>query len=152
MLLDTGVLHCDPHPGNLLRSKEGKLVILDWGMTQAVPEDLQYSLIEFIAHVNSEDYEAMPRDFVNLGFTPESQLERVRQSNLTEGLSFVLRQLSQGGGGKKVTERVRAEMREKYDPEGVLSLEEIRQKGREEFINQARDALEAEGEDVSVMD
>ena len=41
MLLDTGVLHCDPHPGNLLRSKEGKLVILDWGMTQAVPEDLQ---------------------------------------------------------------------------------------------------------------
>ena len=43
MLLDTGVLHCDPHPGNLLRSKEGKLVILDWGMTQAVPEDLQYA-------------------------------------------------------------------------------------------------------------
>ena len=48
-------------------------------MTLAVPEDLQYSLIEFIAHVNSEDYDAMPRDFVNLGFTPESQLERVRQ-------------------------------------------------------------------------
>ena len=36
MLLDTGVLHCDPHPGNLLRSKAGQLVILDWGMTQQV--------------------------------------------------------------------------------------------------------------------
>ena len=41
-------------------------------------------------------YEAMPLDFVNLGFTPPEQLERVRNSNLTEGLSFVLRQLSQG--------------------------------------------------------
>ena len=117
-----------------------------------MPQDLQYSLIEFIAHVNAEDYEAMPQDFVNLGFTPEDQLERVRSSNLTEGLSFVLRQLSQGGGGKKLTERVRAEMRDKYDPEGELSLEEIRQRGREEFLEQARESLAAEGEDVSVMD
>ena len=195
MLLDTGCLHCDPHPGNLLRSTDGKLVILDWGMTQGVPEDLQYALIEFIAHVNSEDYDAMPRDFVNLGFTPESQLERVRQvchatpgltphtpgltphtppltphpthhhspvispvsrvrqSNLTEGLSFVLRQLSQGGGGKKITERVRAEWREKYDPDGTLSPDELRQKVREEFIEQGRAQLEAEGvENVNVME
>jgi len=28
MLLDTGVLHCDPHLGNLLRTKDGKLCIL----------------------------------------------------------------------------------------------------------------------------
>ena len=27
MLLDTGVLHCDPHPGNLLRTTEGALCI-----------------------------------------------------------------------------------------------------------------------------
>ena len=153
MLLDTGVLHCDPHPGNLLRSKEGKLVILDWGMAQAVPEDLQYSLIEFIAHVNAEDYEAMPQDFVNLGFTPAEQIERVRASNLTEGLSFVLRQLSQGGGGKKLTERVREEWREKYDPAGELSAEELRAKARAEFVEQGRAQLAAEtGEDVSVLE
>ena len=76
----------------------------------------------------------------------------MRQSNLTEGLSFVLRQLSQGGGGKKLTERVRAEWREKYDPEGVLSVEELRQKARDEFTDQARAQLAREGEDVSVMD
>ena len=63
-----------------------------------------------------------------VGSPPPEQLERVRQSNLTEGLSFVLRQLNQGGGGKKLTERVRQEMREKYDPDGTLSLDEIRQK------------------------
>jgi predicted unusual protein kinase regulating ubiquinone biosynthesis (AarF/ABC1/UbiB family) len=37
MLLDTGVLHCDPHPGNLLRTTDGRLCILDWGMTLKVP-------------------------------------------------------------------------------------------------------------------
>lgn len=43
MLLDSGTLHCDPHPGNLLRTPDGKLCILDWGMTLQVPKDLQYS-------------------------------------------------------------------------------------------------------------
>ena len=36
MLLDTGTLHCDPHPGNLLRTTDGRLCILDWGMTLQV--------------------------------------------------------------------------------------------------------------------
>jgi predicted unusual protein kinase regulating ubiquinone biosynthesis (AarF/ABC1/UbiB family) len=36
MLLDTGTLHCDPHPGNLLRTTDGKLCVLDWGMTLEV--------------------------------------------------------------------------------------------------------------------
>lgn len=30
MMLETGLLHCDPHPGNLLRTPDGKLCILDW--------------------------------------------------------------------------------------------------------------------------
>ena len=151
--ISLGVLHCDPHPGNLLRTTDGKLCILDWGMTLGVPQDLQYSLIEFIAHVNAEDYAAMPDDFVRLGFTPPEQLERVRASNLTEGLSFVLRQLSQGGGGKKLQARVRDEWREQYDPGGLLSKEELRAKVREGFYAQARTQLEADGvEGASVMD
>ena len=62
MLLDTGTLHCDPHPGNLLRTTDGRLCILDWGMTLDVPSSLQYALLEFIAHLISEDYEASDRD------------------------------------------------------------------------------------------
>ena len=98
----------------------------------------------------------MPEDFVKLGFTPPSQLERVRRSNLTEGLSFVLRQvhplpplmvvyhpsnlteglsfvlwqLSQGGGGKKLSARVADEMRQKYDPDGAMSPDEVRRAAR----------------------
>lgn len=30
-LLDTGLLHADPHPGNLIRTPDGKICILDYG-------------------------------------------------------------------------------------------------------------------------
>jgi aarF domain-containing kinase len=31
-LLETGRFHADPHPGNLIRTPEGKLCILDFGL------------------------------------------------------------------------------------------------------------------------
>ena len=52
MLLDTGALHCDPHPGNLLRTRDGRLCILDFGMCLDVRPDLQLSLLEFIADLS----------------------------------------------------------------------------------------------------
>ena len=89
MLLDTGVLHCDPHPGNLMRTKDGKLCILDWGMTLQVPKDLQYSLLEFISHMNSENYDEIPEDFIKLGFSPPDKLEKLRNSGLVDGLYHI---------------------------------------------------------------
>jgi hypothetical protein len=46
-------------------------------MTLEVPKDLQYGLLDFIAHINAEDFESLPEDFVNLGFTPPNKLEQV---------------------------------------------------------------------------
>jgi aarF domain-containing kinase len=40
-LLETGFLHADPHPGNLMRTPDGKLVILDFGlMTEVGTNDI----------------------------------------------------------------------------------------------------------------
>ncbi|KAG1675243.1 hypothetical protein FOA52_016274 [Chlamydomonas sp. UWO 241] len=35
-LLEAGVMHADPHPGNLLRTPEGKICILDYGLITEV--------------------------------------------------------------------------------------------------------------------
>jgi hypothetical protein len=48
-------------------------------MTLEVPKDLQYGLLDFIAHINAEDFESLPEDFVNLGFTPPNKLEQVSE-------------------------------------------------------------------------
>jgi len=147
MLLDTGVLHCDPHPGNLLRTTDGKLCILDWGMTLGVPSNLQYGLLEFIAHINTENYDEIPQDFINLGFSPENvSLERLQSSGITEGISFAFRQLSQGGGPKKMQERVKEEFLERYG--GDLSDIELRDAARAEMLERMESQLASEGVDV----
>lgn len=114
MLLEMQSLHCDPHPGNLLRTKDGKLCILDFGMTLEVDPKLQYSLLEYVAHLTSDDYEKLPEDLAALGFLKEGKLEFVRRSGVLEPLKYFLKQAGQGGGAKGVRERIFVEYREKY--------------------------------------
>ena len=38
-LLETGFLHGDPHPGNLIRTEDGRLAILDFGLMEYVNEN-----------------------------------------------------------------------------------------------------------------
>jgi len=70
-LLTTGFFHADPHPGNMLRSPDGRLVILDFGLMTTITDDQKYGMIEAIAHLIHRDYEKIGQDFINLGFIPK---------------------------------------------------------------------------------
>lgn len=50
-LLDTGFFHADPHPGNMLRTPDGRLVILDFGLMTKITDDQKFGMIEAIAHL-----------------------------------------------------------------------------------------------------
>ena len=116
-------------------------------MTLAVPNDLQYALLEFIAHINTEDYDSIPQDFINLGFSPaDVSLERLQSSGITEGLSLAFRQLSQGGGPAKIQERVKEEFKERYGSE--LSDAELRDAARADMLERMEAQLASEGVDV----
>ena len=110
MLLELQCLHCDPHPGNLLRTTDGRLCILDFGMTLEIDPTLQYSLLEYIAHCTSDDYERVPEDLVNMGFLKADKLEYAKRSGILEPLVYFLREAGKGGGAKGVRERVLAGM------------------------------------------
>nr|MDQ3842334.1 AarF/ABC1/UbiB kinase family protein [Actinomycetota bacterium] len=61
-LFELGVLHADPHPGNLLvqNGPEGPvLVLLDHGLTLAVPPELVATLKEAIEALQTGDFEAL---------------------------------------------------------------------------------------------
>lgn len=132
-----------PHPGNLLRTSDGRLCILDWGMAIALPKDLQYSLLEFIAHCQSGDFDKLPEDFVKLGATPPDKVEEVRKSGVLAGFAFIMKQISSGGGPSKITENLRKEFKSRY---GDLSDAELSLKVHEE-LKSRRVATEA-GDDI----
>lgn len=57
-MLVKGYFHADPHPGNLLVSPEGKLILLDFGMVKRVSNPTRIAIIELIRAANEQDYEA----------------------------------------------------------------------------------------------
>lgn len=56
-MLINGYFHADPHPGNLLVTKEGELILLDFGMVKTVPNNSRIAIIELIKAANEQDYE-----------------------------------------------------------------------------------------------
>lgn len=95
-LLDTGFFHADPHPGNLIRTPDGKLAILDFGLVTKLTDDQKYGMIEAIAHLIHRDYEAIVKDFVKLGFIPDG----VNLEPILPVLGKVFDQALEGGGAK----------------------------------------------------
>eukprot|EP00798_Chlamydomonas_sp_ICE-L_P012411 gene12411-15603_t len=69
-LLETGFFHADPHPGNLIRTPDGRLAILDFGLMTQVDDNIKYGMIEAISHLIHRDYDAIVEDFVTLDFIP----------------------------------------------------------------------------------
>ena len=56
-MLINGYFHADPHPGNLLITKEGEIILLDFGMVKTVPNSPRIAIIELIKAANEKDYE-----------------------------------------------------------------------------------------------
>ena len=66
-LLESGFYHADPHPGNLLRTTEGKLAYLDFGMMGQMPQVTREALIRAAVHLVNREFDALAKDFVTLG-------------------------------------------------------------------------------------
>ncbi len=82
-ILELGVLHTDPHPGNYLVSYEPKLAILDFGSIRRFPETIQRAQLKFAVAVLENDKKAMGQAMVALGHLspkqdPEPMIEMVR--------------------------------------------------------------------------
>lgn len=93
--LEPGMFHADPHPGNVLVSKEGKIILLDFGMVgEITKKDATYfqGLIESFL---SKNYAKAVDCLFNLGFLlPESET-RLIERLLAEFISFQPAQLKE---------------------------------------------------------
>jgi predicted unusual protein kinase regulating ubiquinone biosynthesis (AarF/ABC1/UbiB family) len=84
-LLEHGLFHADPHPGNLFAMApepgsgvQGRMAYIDFGMMDQLDERLKEALVDALVHLINKDYEALGRDFVQLGFlTPETDIRPI---------------------------------------------------------------------------
>ena len=103
-LLEAGIFHADPHPGNLFRKDDGQLAILDFGLVARVRSEDQDTMINAIVHLANKDFPSLVDDFIDLEILPRDTSRGTVVPLMDKALSPYIA----GGGAKKFEERVRA--------------------------------------------
>ncbi len=67
MMLVDGFFHADPHPGNVLVTPDGKVVVLDFGMVIPVSRELRWRLVTTIFAAIRRDAAGVVAGFESLG-------------------------------------------------------------------------------------
>jgi aarF domain-containing kinase len=82
----------------MMRTTDGKLCILDFGLMTEITEDQRYGCIEAIAHLLNRDYTEIGQDFINLDFIPKG----TDTSSIVPALTKVFDVALAGGGAKSI--------------------------------------------------
>lgn len=82
----------------MLRTTDGKLAILDFGLMTEITDDQKYGMIEAIAHLINRDYTEIGQDFINLDFIPKG----TDTTPIVPALTKVFDVALAGGGAKSI--------------------------------------------------
>ncbi|CAD5179755.1 protein ACTIVITY OF BC1 COMPLEX KINASE 1, chloroplastic isoform X1 [Musa acuminata AAA Group] len=94
-LLEFGLFHGDPHPGNIFAMRDGRIAYVDFGNVAELSQQNKQILIDAVVHAVNEDYAEMANDFTRLGFLASGTdvspiipaLEAIWQNSVGKGLS-----------------------------------------------------------------
>jgi predicted unusual protein kinase regulating ubiquinone biosynthesis (AarF/ABC1/UbiB family) len=71
-MLVKGFFHADPHPGNLLVTAQGELVLLDFGMVSRIPNTTRLAMINMVKAAYERDFELLVQASRKLGIVTDS--------------------------------------------------------------------------------
>lgn len=79
MMLVDGLFHADPHPGNIMVAPDGRIVLVDFGMTVRVPLETRRALMHTALAAVRKNPDDVADGFITLGlFTPDTDRATVR--------------------------------------------------------------------------
>ena len=67
MIIQDGVFHADPHPGNLAVKDDGTIIFYDFGMSSTVDPFIQEKIVEFYIAVANQDIDAIFDTLIDMG-------------------------------------------------------------------------------------
>lgn len=77
-LMCTGLFHADPHRGNMLKTPEGKLALIDFGSVCDITEEERYGLFGLVIGLSNKDLPLVTENLLKLGFLEDTtQLDQL---------------------------------------------------------------------------
>lgn len=70
-MLVKGYFHADPHPGNLLVSPDGQLILIDFGMVSRIPQQMRQAMIYAVKAAYERDFEMLVNATRRMGILTE---------------------------------------------------------------------------------
>jgi ubiquinone biosynthesis protein len=127
-ILEDGFFHADPHPGNLLITKDHVLCILDWGMVGRLTEGERFDLIDFLFAIVDKDTKKLVDALLVIAQAEEEidhrRLERDLIDILDSYLSTPLKDLNLGSLILEITDLLR-EYRLRLPPDLFVMLKAL---------------------------
>ncbi|GMI40129.1 hypothetical protein TrCOL_g12991 [Triparma columacea] len=107
-LLEVGLFHADPHPGNILKLNSPgpsgeRLALIDFGLVAEIKPEDRDLFVQAIIHLANRDYAQLVDDFINLKILPDD-CDRVKVIPL---MDKALSPYIKGGGAKKYEQELR---------------------------------------------
>ena len=90
MLMNHGVYHADPHPGNLMINKEGNLIILDFGAVGELKEEMRANIPPFIQAILAKDNDKIMECLQKMEFISKEKTNDKATKQIVEALTEFL--------------------------------------------------------------
>ncbi|MEE9349618.1 MAG: AarF/ABC1/UbiB kinase family protein, partial [Flavobacteriaceae bacterium] len=68
MILEDDIFHADPHPGNILITKKGEIVLLDFGAVSHIDENMRTGLPELVLAITKNNTNGIVNAMRKMGF------------------------------------------------------------------------------------
>ncbi len=85
-VLVDGFYHADPHPGNLFVTKDGKVIMVDFGMVGSISIEMRRNLVDMVKAIVRRDYDTVVDYLIRLGFVHY----RADKNTLTRAVAIFL--------------------------------------------------------------
>jgi predicted unusual protein kinase regulating ubiquinone biosynthesis (AarF/ABC1/UbiB family) len=118
MIMADGFFQADPHPGNLMVTPDGSIIVLDFGLSKELPDGFGLGMFELMFSMMTLNESAMIRAFKELGF----------ETKTGDGKTFVaiaqrmLRRSDNGRFEGEFTEEMTDELFEAIRQDPVVSV------------------------------
>lgn len=89
-IMENGFFHADPHAGNLLATRDGRLCYLDFGMMSYANANQRNGFLLAVVHIVNRDWGELVRVYQKLGFIPDGTDVKPIELALEDALPDVL--------------------------------------------------------------